>query len=276
MESRSSAPRKSSVIRRIAAWSGAVALLLALGTPAFGQASVVWDPLWPKSPYDRLDWTLTVLSLSEEHSFYYWAFQDGFVGGGVFYFGLQPYGACPDKKREHCKMALFSFFGTGATSTSANCRPGADNGPGMSCHVAYNWRMGVPYRFTIQLSATDPLRKTETWTGTVTDTRSGKVTEIGNWTFPGQKSDTPGLLGGEEISFVEYWIQPKGGCSVQPYAKVAMSAPTGFIGKKVFAGGVHRTSPAKSCENVVTFTPYNEAGGETGVVIETGPQKHSK
>ena len=268
------ASRKSSAFRRMVVCSGAVALLVGLGTPAFGQASVVWDPPWPKPPYDRLEWTLTVLSLSNDHSFYYWAFQDGFVGGGVFYFGLQPYGGCPDKQGEHCKMALFSFFGTGATSTFPHCRPGADNGPGMSCHIAYKWRKGVPYRFTIQLSATDPVGKTETWTGTVTDTKSGKVSEIGNWTIPGQKDATPGLLGGEEISFVEYWIQPKGGCLAQPYARVAMSVPTGYIGQTAFPGGVHRTSPAKSCESVVTFTSYNEAGGETGVIVETGSKKH--
>jgi hypothetical protein len=98
----------------------------------------------------------------------------------------------------------------------------------MSCHLAYNWQMGVPYRFAIQLSATDPWRKTETWTGTVTDTLSGKISEIGNWTFPGQKSATPGLLDGQPDSFVEYWIMPKGGCSFQPYARVIMSVPTGY------------------------------------------------
>jgi hypothetical protein len=220
---------------RTIAWNAVLAAcwvalcLVALAPSAMAQGGVTWDPLYAKPPYDRLEWTLTVQELSDMHSYYYWAFQDAFVGGGLFYFGLQPYGGCPIKPG-NCKIALFSFFGDGATSTSPHCRPGADNGPGMSCHLAYDWSMGVPYRFAIQLSATDPSGKTETWTGTVTDTRTGEVSEIGNWTFPGQKTAAPGLIYGQPVSFVEYWIMPKGGCSAQPYAKVTMSVPTGSRG----------------------------------------------
>jgi hypothetical protein len=88
-----------------------VVLCFLAGAPkAMGQAHVLWDPLYAKPPYDRMEWTLTVRELSNQRSYYYWAFQDGFVGGGVFYFGLQPYGGCPVKK-SNCKVALFSFSG---------------------------------------------------------------------------------------------------------------------------------------------------------------------
>ena len=257
------------------AYCSAVLCLVALAVSAMGQASVVWDPLYANPSYDRIEWTLTVHELSEKRAYYYWAFQDAFVGGGIFYFGLQPYGNCPTR-RGNCKIALFSFFGNGAISTSPHCMPGADNGPGMSCHLAYDWRMDVPYRFAIQLSATDPLRKTETWTGTVTDTQSGTVSEIGNWTFPGQKSEEPGLIHGQPVSFVEYWIQPKGGCSSQPYANVIMSVPTGYREKKAYPGGIHGTSVGKACESVVRFTPYQHPNQQGGLEIETGFKKDSR
>jgi len=252
-----------------------VLCVVALTASAMAQGGVVWDPLYAKPPYDRIEWTLTVQELSDKHSYYYWAFQDAFAGGGIFYFGLQPYGGCPTKPG-NCKIALFSFFGNGATSTSPHCRPGADSGPGMSCHLAYNWRMGVPYRFAIQLSGVDPSGKTETWTGTVTDTQSGEVSEMGNWTFPGQKNPVPGLIDGQPVSFIEYWIMPKGGCTAQPYAKVAMSVPTGYREKTVYPGGIHWPNAHKGCESVVTFTPYQDANGQKGLGIETGSKKHSR
>lgn len=236
--------------------------------PSARAQSIVWDPLYPKVPFDGIDWTLIVFELSNKQSFYYWAFQDGFAGGGIFYFGLQPYGACPGGG--NCKMALFSFFGDGATSTSRNCRPGADNGPGMSCHIRYNWHFGVPYRFSVRLSATDSRRGTKTWTGRVTDTHAGKATEIGNWTIPGQKSAMPGLIGAEAVSFTEYYITPKGGCAVQPYAKVEMSVPTFYRGSTPLQGGVRKTNPSKNCPENVHFTLEPNTAAPTSVIAETG------
>ncbi|HXW16707.1 MAG TPA: DUF3472 domain-containing protein [Candidatus Acidoferrales bacterium] len=251
----------------IARYLVSLAFLMCVAPIAHAQ-NVVWKPLYPKPPYDRVDWTLTVLELSDKRSFYYWAFQDGFVGGGVFYFGLQPYGACPGGG--NCKMALFSFFGRGSTSTSRNCKPGADNGPGMSCHIRYNWRIGAPYRFSIRLAATDPTGRTETWTGTVTDMNSGRITEIGNWTLPGQNSAAPGLIGAEALSFTEYYRTPKNGCAAQPYAKVEMSVPTGYRGATPDQGGVQSTNPSKNCAESVHFSLRPNEAAPTSVAVETG------
>jgi len=244
-------------------------LVLLLATAPFAQAqSVVWSPLYAKPPYDRLEWTLTVLELSNRKSFYYWAFQDGFDGGGLFYFGLQPYGACPGGR--NCKLALFSFFGKGATSSSKNCRAGADNGAGMSCHIRYDWRFGVPYRFAIQLAARDLKSGTETWTGTVSDANSGRTTEIGAWTFPSQNQAPPGLILGQPVSFVEYYVTPKGGCTSQPYSKVEMSVPTGFHDGTAEHGGLHSTTPSKRCPGLARFTPQPDTDSPSSLVIETG------
>ena len=135
-----------------------VLVLITLAASAMGQAHGTWSPLYAQPPYDRLEWTLTVRELSDPHAFYCWAFQDGFLNGGIFYFGLQPWGRCPEKHGT-CKVALFSFFGNGATSSSPHCNPGADNGPGMSCHIPYQWRRNVAYRFVIELTGSDAERK---------------------------------------------------------------------------------------------------------------------
>jgi hypothetical protein len=248
--------------------------LLARSAPARsgqGGAYVVWNPLWPTPQYDRLDWTLTVLDLPDTKSYYYWAFQDGFVGGGAFYFGLQPYGSCPGGG--NCKIALFSFFGNGATTSASSCLSGADGGPGMSCHIPYNWSIGVPYRFTIQLTATDAVNNTETWSGTVTDTIAGSSTEIGNWTIPGQNTTVPGLIGTEAVSFVEYYEAVKGGCRQEPYAKVNMSVPTGSSNGTVSEGGVNSTFPTQTCSTSAAFTLLPDATNPTSVTIETGKSK---
>lgn len=261
-------------ISRIVCLLGTLVILALLVTPATGQgqggAYVVWSPLWPTPQYDRVEWTLTVLDLPIENSYYYWAFQDGFLGGGAFYFGLQPYGSCPGGG--NCKMALFSFFGNGATTTSPNCQPGADGGPGMSCHIAYKWHVGVPYRFAIQLSGTDSTNNTETWTGTVSDALTGIVTEIGNWTIPGQNTTIPGLIGTEAVSFVEYYESAQS-CQKEPYAKVMMSVPTGYNEGTPYQGGVNSTSPTQTCAQSAKFEVYPSAASAIGVVVKTGMRK---
>lgn len=240
----------------------------AQATDGQGGAYVVWDPLWPTPQYDRLDWTLTVLKLPDVKSYYYWALQDGFLNGGSFYYGLQPYGSCPTGG--NCKIALFSFFGNGATSTSPNCKPGADNGPGTSCHIPYNWSIGVPYTFSITLTTTDTTNNTETWTGTVKDGNTGVTTSIGNWTIPGQNAPQPGLIGTEAVSFVEYYLSVNGGCSQEPYALVNMSVPTGYSQGNVYPGGVNSTKPTTQCASNAHFTLLPDATNPTNVNIETG------
>src|SRR5579872_4550392 len=150
--------------------------------PNEGDAYVDWNPIYPSPAYDKYEWTLTVKQLPlVTGTYYFWALQNGFVGStDAFYFGLQPYGSCPSGG--FCRMALFSFFGNGASSTSSNCMAGADGGPGESCHIAYNWNVGTPYRFVMKLLSSNST--TETWSASVTDTVAKTTTTIGNWSIP--------------------------------------------------------------------------------------------
>ena len=243
----------------------------AKATNGQGGAYVIWNPLWPTPQYDKLQWTLTVLNLPIVKSYYYWALQDGFLGGGAFYYGLQPYGSCPGGG--NCKIALFSFFGNGATTTSPNCVNGADGGAGMSCHVAYDWTVGVPYTFSISLTGTDTVNNTETWTGTVTSGQTNATTVIGNWTIPGQNTTQPGLIGTEAVSFVEYYLSVDGGCNGEPYAEVNMSVPTGYNNGTAYSGGVNSTKPTQACPTNAIFTLLPNATNPTSVDIQTGHKR---
>ena len=94
-----------------------------------GGAYVYWKPVSLTPGYDIYEWTITVQELPNVQSYYFWAINNGFLGGDTFsggascpkgscangfYMGLQPYGspvlACPDGG-SNCKIALFSFFG---------------------------------------------------------------------------------------------------------------------------------------------------------------------
>jgi hypothetical protein len=122
------------------------------------------------------------------------------TGAGGFYFGIQMAG-------ELGKTALFSFFGNGATTTSPNCKAGADGDAGMSCHVRYDWQPGRPYTFFIDRESRGGA--SVTWRAWLNDDLAGWApTAIGNFTIP----DDNGLAfpaGG----FVEAFRTPGPSCA---------------------------------------------------------------
>jgi hypothetical protein len=232
--------------------------VLAPTGPNEGDAYVDWDPIYPTPAYDKYEWTLTVKQLPlTTGSYYFWALQNGFIGSAdAFYFGLQPYGSCPGGG--FCRMALFSFFGNGASSTSPNCVSGADNGPGESCHVAYNWSVGTAYRFLMKLVSANST--TEEWSATVTDTVAKVTTAIGNWTIPASE----GLVGTQGIGFTEYY-EPNTTCAAQPLAIVKESVPTGFSNGTAYPGSVRGTQAGSYCTGYTHFTVYANY-----VIVKTG------
>ena len=224
-----------------------------------GGAYVYWEPSYPVPTYDAYEGTMTVVQLPNVQSYYYWALQNGFAGGGVFYMGLQPYGSCGITNAGNCKIVLFSFFGNGASSTSPNCAPGADGGPGEQCRVAYDWVIGVPYTFRATLTANDGVL--ETWTGTVTDQKSGATTTIGSWSIPASQ----GLIGTQGVSFVEYYQLYSGGCSAEPYAEIVWNTPIGYNKGQSYPGAVGSTAPTSGCPGNSVFTV-----NLSSVTVQTG------
>jgi hypothetical protein len=214
------------------------ALYFGEGAHLYGQggAYVSWDPIYPSPAYDTYEWTITVLQLPNAQSYIYWALQNGFVGGDGFYMGIQPYGVCGITAAGNCKIALFSFFGNGANSTSPNCASGADGGPGESCKIPYSWVIGRAYTLRAKLMAGGGT--TETWTGTITDTTTAVETTIGSWSIPAPD----GLIGTQGISFTEYYEPNSGGCSGAPYAAVLWNVPVGYNTRQAYPGSVRSTT----------------------------------
>ena len=122
------------------------------------------------------------------------------TGAGAFYFGIQIAG-------EFGKTALFSFFGKGATTTSPNCKTGADGDAGMSCHVHYDWQPGRPYTFFIARESQGST--SVTWRGWINDDLAGWApTSIGNFTVPAGNG-----LAFPEGGFIEAFWKPGPSCA---------------------------------------------------------------
>jgi uncharacterized protein (TIGR03437 family) len=244
----------------------AVFPMFALTGTSYGQAAdkggayVNWNPIYPTPAYDAYEWTMTVVQLPNVQTYYYWALQNGFVGGGTFYMGIQPYGGCGITNSGNCKIALFSFFGNGASSTSTSCAPGADGGPGEQCRIPYDWVIGHQYKLRAALTANDG--STETWTGTIADLTAGtSASTIGSWGIPA----SAGLIGTQGISFTEYYELYSGGCGAEPYAEVIWNTPVGYNKGQAYPGTVRSTEPTTACSSNAAFTI--NAGS---VTVQTG------
>lgn len=93
----------------------------------------------------------------------------------AFYSGIQPH---PNGTAD----LLFSYFGAGATNLGPNCKPGADGGNGVACHVVdQHYAPGTRYAFQIQRAdgAGGPV-----YTAYATNQSTGQRQEIGAWTPP--------------------------------------------------------------------------------------------
>ena len=117
---------------------------------------------------------------------------------GGAYAGLQPR---PDRNGQGTLQAIFSSFIKGTTSTDANCRSGADSGPGQSCSVLIPAEYGHSYEITAHKIAP------HTWSGEVRDVETGKETHIGSWTLPDAYSD----IKPSGTGFVEHYAYYKPG-----------------------------------------------------------------
>lgn len=184
-----------------------------------------WKP--PSSKlWDRMEASITVNNISDTNQFIFYEIDAWFKDKrDPFYMGLQPHGNLPGGG--YGPMAVFSFFGKGATPKHKNCFSGADDGSGVSCHVAYPWTVGRKYLFEIRLQTTDA--KTETWAGAVTDTTANVKTEIGAWAIP----ISHGLVGVSPQNFTEYY-QAVPSCAAVGTGSVTYGAVVGYNGEKKY------------------------------------------
>lgn len=105
----------------------------------------------------------------------YMANDFNFDTGPQGYFGIQP-------QNSNGFMAVFSYFGDNASSYHPNCKPGADNGNGMSCHVYFD--LVYDRNYTLSMSrVSENSNNTITWGCHLTDDFGTNI-DIGWWTVP--------------------------------------------------------------------------------------------
>ena len=201
--------------------------------------------------YDKYEWPLQPLELhSSPTPCWFWSQQSAFNHTGVFYMGLQPNG-------EYGKIALFSFFGKGITSSFHACKSGADDGNGMSCHIPYAWEMGHAYRFLVQQTSQGATKGTTTWTATVTDTATNKPVTIGVVSVPASW----GLIAPGNVAWAE-WFRGPDSCDQRTYFRVRYNSPTGYLKGVAYPESVTGTTPG-TC---ATYAPVNA----TSVIMSAG------
>jgi hypothetical protein len=164
----------------------------------------------------------------------YWAFDSVFQDGQTYYTGLQPNG-------QYGKTALFSVFGPEAYPRTPYCKSGADNGPGTSCHIPYDWQLGREYELTVALVDGDA--QWMTWEGAVFDLTTGERTLIGDITVAASRGLLKGWWG---TSFAEYYKHIDA-CTQQPASEVLFFAPFGYRSGHEFAGEVSSLETGDKC-----------------------------
>ncbi|KDR79861.1 hypothetical protein GALMADRAFT_62305 [Galerina marginata CBS 339.88] len=165
------------------------------------------------------DITFPITIVEADHiSGYYFAQQFNFVGlADVGYTGIQPR---PDSGGKAVLHGVFSSFVAGTTTSDANCSPGADGGPGVSCSVEWNGVYGRKYNFEVKTTGN------RLWVGTAVDTVTGQRIQIGSYTLP---AGSQGIQNGQ-AGFVEWYPwnsgEPPNHCARLPYQKAIFGDPS--------------------------------------------------
>ena len=205
-----------------------------------GASAIVWKfAEMPRTGFDTLRIVISPRELVEKDNFVYWAYQDWFMNGMPFYFGLQPNGSF--RNGETGKMALFSVFGPGSSSQNGDCFGSADGGAGTSCHLHYDWRSNDRYEFTVALVAEDAA--TMTWEGSVYDLDQGKGKMIGRITVTRDHGYMKPFGG---VSFVEHYRRDLS-CGQQPESEVLYFAPRGYRDGRESVGMVRALEENSGC-----------------------------
>jgi hypothetical protein len=164
------------------------------------------------------DVTFPLTIVQADHiSGYYFAQQFAFVGASdVAYTGLQPR---PDQNGLSILHGVFSSFIDGTTTNDANCSPGADGGPGVSCSFGWNGVYNRTYNMEVRTGGN------RLWVGTAVDTVTGARIHIGSFTLP---AGTQGIAN-SQLGFVEWYPwnsgEPANHCAKLPYQKTIFGNP---------------------------------------------------
>lgn len=118
-----------------------------------------------------------------------------FESGNQAYFGIQP------ETGQKGGMILYSVFGENITSTHKYCKPGADTGPGISCHQPFEWVENRNYTLSTTFIGTWANGST-VWQGWCRDDVTQEKTDLGQYSVP----KSYGLLSGQCSQFLEQFL----------------------------------------------------------------------
>ncbi|GAU71628.1 hypothetical protein SSP35_60_00020 [Streptomyces sp. NBRC 110611] len=177
---------------------------------------------WPFRPggYSDFETSITITRDPGYNGRTYWAHQFGFSGSEEpGYVGLQ-------SRDGYEKFINFSIWGAASWSnvqSGTRCRKFDHEGSGVQCDARYVWREGVTYRIKISRSSAN------SWRAAITDTRTGKTTDVATIVLP---QDRGGLstLGEWVENFAQGSDQPST-CEDVPAATVVFGQPTASQGR---------------------------------------------
>lgn len=193
------------------------------------------------APSDGLDKVAFVLNVTSapDASGYFWAQQYYFGSGQVGYIGWQPRSGGGGR-------AIFSVFGSGTSTSNANCSTGADGGAGTSCSVSYPIVKGRDYNVEVINNGNN------NWTGYMRDSNTGVWTTIGNLNVP----SGAGKLKPSGVGFVEYYSSVAD-CNSIPYGQATWRKP--FVDPEP---GTGTNTSAYTYGNCKSSASYTLSGGE--------------
>jgi Domain of unknown function (DUF3472) len=221
--------------------------------PKGGAPHVAWSyPEKLPSGFDAIRITMSPQSYAAgTKNAIYWAFDSVFQDDTTYYAGLQPNG-------QYGKTALFSVFGPGTMPRAPYCKSGADDGPGTSCHIPYEWQLGREYELTVAL--VDGGGPTTTWEGAVFDLTTGERTLIGDIGVPASRGLLKSWWGS---TFAEYFHHIDS-CAEQPASEVLFFNPVGYRSGVEYPGQVSSLDNGDKC-NAAFF-----GDGRTYVYVDEG------
>ncbi|EFY84280.1 hypothetical protein J3458_021451 [Metarhizium acridum] len=175
----------------------------AANVPASGLQDVTFPMAMPKAPHESGYYFEQAVSFQNVPSGY---------PNTVIYTGLQPR---PDQNGQSIVHATYSSFFPNSTTTDANCHPGADNGPGVSCAIDVQASYDDTYHLQINVTK-------QTYNGTLVNQRTKQAWHMGSFDLPDGVS---GMQGGYWVGFVEYYYTGLGDCSKYPYTAATFGTP---------------------------------------------------
>lgn len=221
----------------------------------------------PADGFEEVTSTINVDPKTPDEKGYYAANQHHFKDGSIQYFGLQPWS-------NGNQGVYYLVFGEHTEMVDTNrCKQGADNGPGISCLMVYQWKKGVEYTFELKVTKKfDDGRRL--WNGTLIEP-SGKRIYIASWITGKEK----GALTGANSQWLEWWRYNDDGKKpeeryCQPYGKATFGTPMfGKIPAKIT--GQIRNVIMDKCA-FAAGTPNTRGGKLDGYVwVESGFLKNN-